>query len=76
MDVNKGTINRFFKEHMSLVLETSSVILSIIIIFFFAWGIMKLVQQVGDSSSPLPPGAGGGKFNIEEARSLDLRGLE
>lgn len=67
-------MKKFFLAHPDVILATVAIILLVVLIGFFSWGINDVVFEIEHASVSVGNQAQSG-FDIQAAASLDFRGI-
>jgi hypothetical protein len=65
----------FLRKHTEGVLAACAVVLLVLMVGCFLWGITYISQSFDNVFSPVPVAAQSIDFNLSGAKSLNLRGL-
>lgn len=66
---------RLLKQHEDWVLAGTGVFLAVLIMFLMAWSVSRLSRDLSAAANGSQAAPSGTSFNMEKARSLDLKGL-
>lgn len=67
-------MKKFFFSHPDVILATIAIVLLVILIGFFSWGINDVVLEIEHGAVPAPSQNQQG-FDLQGAEHLDYRGL-